>query len=1004
MLTLSIASMLASSMAAPRQIVRLSDPPSPTATDRVSEFAVTPDGMHAVYLSHVGAGRAVVRVAVDAGTPPLQLGTSVAPVSGLRVTPDGTYALFLWTTTVSRLRVVPVDGSAPHGILDGALGPGGNVTDYEITSDGSRVVYRADARTDESFEIFSRPIDRSAPAVSLSGPQIANGSVRSFRLSSDGTRVVYLADQEVNERFDLYSAPVDGSAPAVRLNLPRPNADVQDDFAIAADSLGVVYRSNQDVDQVVELYAVSIGGALQPSKRNGPLVAGGDVVSFALSGVSDRLIYRADQDVDDVVELYSTRGINGGTPVKLNAALVANGDVVEAELSPNGVFVVYRADQVEDELYALHSVPAVGGTALQLGPSGIGEAAFEIPAGVGRVLFVHPPEAPALWSAPLDGHQPALRIGQPLVDGAFGCEVEAVLGDGTVIYTADEHSPAHRELFRVPIDGSAAPSRLSDAMVSGPGIGAVSLAMGNTRIVYLAAREHGRSPELVAVPATGGPCLRLSPLTLGPATGTVERFAVSADGTRAAYVAEQDSDMHADLYGVSTDGAGRSVQLNHPFGGHSTDVGPLGQVAMSPDGTRVAYEVVRPWGSYFRRSLHCATGSGFRSGVLLAESFDKPADRVGLQFAFTPDSSRIVYLAVRQDSGVVGLLVRQSDGSAPAIELDADIGVWTFELSPDAEWVVYRRESQLYSVPLDQHRAPFRLDTSLGAGSVQSWRIASTGDRVVFLRHADSGTSELYSVSIAGGAPVKLNGPLPPGGRVKGELLYEGYLISPDGSRVVYRADQDEFQVFELYGVPIGGGTAVKLNENLPAGGKVDAFALAPDGVRVVYRASPDRYLHSAALDGSGSVQLTGQVGWTWDDPDNFRIGPHHVAYLDRTPTGHELWSVPLDGSTAAVRLSVSAPTWNWGVQRIELTPDGASVVYASNEIDAGVLELFVVPADGHASPRRISDGSVQPDFHVASDGRRVLYRAIEDIQGLHVAWLARGPRSSAGPSRTVAW
>ncbi len=36
-------------------------------------------------------------------------------------------------------------------------------------------------------------------------------------------------------------------------------------------------------------------------------------------------------------------------------------------------------------------------------------------------------------------------------------------------------------------------------------------------------------------------------------------------------------------------------------------------------------------------------------------------------------------------------------------------------------------------------------------------------------------------------------------------LLYEGFQITPDGSRVVYRADQTTDQVNELFSVPVGG-------------------------------------------------------------------------------------------------------------------------------------------------------------------------------------------------------
>jgi len=57
------------------------------------------------------------------------------------------------------------------------------------------------------------------------------------------------------------------------------------------------------------------------------------------------------------------------------------------------------------------------------------------------------------------------------------------------------------------------------------------------------------------------------------------------------------------------------------------------------------------------------------------------------------------------------------------------------------------------------------------------------------------GLDEIFSVPIGGGLSTKLNGPLP------GTFLYD-FAISPDSSRVVYRAPQDSAARNELYSVP----------------------------------------------------------------------------------------------------------------------------------------------------------------------------------------------------------
>ena len=61
---------------------------------------------------------------------------------------------------------------------------------------------------------------------------------------------------------------------------------------------------------------------------------------------------------------------------------------------------------------------------------------------------------------------------------------------------------------------------------------------------------------------------------------------------------------------------------------------------------------------------------------------------------------------------------------------------------------------------------------------------------------------------IAGGAPVVLS---------TNERV-DGFEISPDGTTVVYRSDQDVSSITELYSIPIGGGANPKLNSATPAG------------------------------------------------------------------------------------------------------------------------------------------------------------------------------------------
>ena len=101
---------------------------------------------------------------------------------------------------------MPLGGPAAAGIkLNGALVAVGNVSNFQISPDSSRVVYRADQQTDNVFELYSVPLGGPAAAgIKLNGALVAGGNVFDFQISPDSSRVVYQADQQTDEVFELF--------------------------------------------------------------------------------------------------------------------------------------------------------------------------------------------------------------------------------------------------------------------------------------------------------------------------------------------------------------------------------------------------------------------------------------------------------------------------------------------------------------------------------------------------------------------------------------------------------------------------------------------------------------------------------------------------------------------------------------------------------------------------------------------------------------------------------
>jgi hypothetical protein len=219
---------------------------------------------------------------------------------------DGRFELFSVPAAGARPPRRALDGTArTDRQLLTPLDAGRSVQpDFLLSADGMQVLYRADARIAGKLELFRTATDGGGAPVVLSGPLVGTGDVTSFALAPDQEHVLYLADQRANELFELFAVPLAGG-PAVALDTMPSAGDVLE-FRIAPDSRFVAYRADRTVDNVFDLYGALLDGTGSPRKLNGPLAAGGDVQADYVVLLGGRVLYRADQDANDVFELYET--------------------------------------------------------------------------------------------------------------------------------------------------------------------------------------------------------------------------------------------------------------------------------------------------------------------------------------------------------------------------------------------------------------------------------------------------------------------------------------------------------------------------------------------------------------------------------------------------------------------------------------------------------------------------------------------------------------------------
>jgi hypothetical protein len=260
-----------------------------------------------------------------------------------------------------------------------------------------------------------------------------------------------------------------------------------------------------------------------------------------------------------------------------------------------------------------------------------------------------------------------------------------------------------------------------------------------------------------------------------------------------------------------------------------------------------------------------------------------------------------------------------------------------------------------------------------GSSNGSSSSTAST-ERIVYL--ADQDINDVFELYL-GGSSIKLNPPLSQGKNVL------DFQITPDKTAVVYRADQDTNDVFELYRVEFANpGVSTKLNGSLPVGGDVWRAVITPDSSSVLYVADQttdgvtELYRVPFATPGV-STKLNGRLvpgGNVF-----FEIGttPDSSAVVYRATQASakiiELYRVPLATPGVSAKLNGALPP-NADVSPFLITPNGTVVVYTvfqrfpNNPLPGGIDVLMELDSVAFATPGQSTKLSGPVDLNAPHD------------------------------------
>jgi len=485
------------------------------------------------------------------------------------------------------------------------------------------------------------------------------------------------------------------------------------------------------------------------------------------------------------------------------------GNVISFAVSPNGLTAVYVADQAAAGLFELYSVPVDGSapavkisTGLVFGAGDLGVGGFQISADSTKVVFVADPTAGGgvddVFSVPIDGSSAPVQLNtaaaRPVT--AFGVSANSALV--AFFGTDSSFGSGVTELYKATIGVASSARQVSDVGQSNA-LGAVvsaDFSPDSSRLVYAA--DAGANDVFqwfsVATAATGpGTDVQLS-----AALGSVSVADISPNSARVVYASDDIAFGVLSVFSKPIAG-GTRVQLNPAMAGSGAVA-----IEISPNSSRVAYLADQSTAGVVEvySALIATASSGTRLNTPMT----------GAQFADTlnvsPDSTRVLYEADQNTAGnfeLYGVPIDASAGPSTlhGVTAPADAGYFTGLGTPvigrRAVYPVLGTAVDLFSVPFDGS-APFvKINAAPPSGNTlfNAFLPASARTLLAYGVGPSAGTvtHRIYAAPIAANlAPEQINVTAATG--ATGVL---GYEISSDENHGVYLQDQDTLGKPELY-------------------------------------------------------------------------------------------------------------------------------------------------------------------------------------------------------------
>jgi len=897
---------------------------------------------------------------------------------------------------------------------DTKLSQNDTVQKYWISADETKIIYvaneiskRVDAREFvKRNELYVVDIDGSE-RIKISNEQFGNILYERTKFSGpphrvrpqfvpDMSRIIFVVVNENSMQTELHSVLIDGTDHNVLNDTLVAGAYVGTDsfdsearknsfaFAVASDSSRVIYAittpNNVDTDSV-ELFSIApdgVGGSALISGEavaDGPVNSGSYEFSSMITSDSMYVIFLAttiNVDTGSTLELFRVP-LTGGIRTPLTSGMR-----VQPRVPPiiNADTVIFAAEG------GVYSVSIDGGQPT-LANQGFDHAVSEmrLSADTTSVIYNISPIG-EIFITKLDASS-TLNLSGTIVEGGRVLQYMEDAASASLIFRAYAENTSDLAIYIVNLNGSSRQRITPDPNHDSPQATLV-FGVADDNVYFGYDRDYNNVKELYKYNQSSGQTINISADWPKFVTEDITYLSLSPDGSTQSMVSNTASSSVSSListlilstndstcrfslpvgsiveYGAANYIMGADNALYYTLRGEPSDL--LYRTSSTCNTTQLNADIadinsIRLKVSPNNTSVAIATSDG----LFAVDTDGNNIRKIGADvqnsnngsYAFSPDSSRLIYWGYDENSNVVELysttlqdLASQKVNRALTGIVD-NPGPFTPQISPDSQWIVYHAEQdntymELYRSAIDGSNnmklsgTLFNAEVEIG-NYAETLRITPDSSNVLYLvNDSTANTVDLYVVPIAGGAdPKKLNGMLSSGGEVDSYTLRQ-YLISSDSSYVVYSATESNTSISELYAVNIDGTGGQKLNDILPSLSEVVSFNIDEFSDKVVYtqQNQENMEMYSVKRDGTRRVLLSN----TSSRDRALLTGDGRVVFQADINGTNGIFVMSVTGGEISTVLAIPSDRKVYG---FELSPTGKTIFVRGDMRQYGIIEVF---------------------------------------------------------------